>query len=127
MPPPARCVFAWSRETLQAGQWCSACVQTPSHATVARHGAVGLLSGLAAQVWPCVAALPSAAHVHAAFSRRHSFQTVLQRCDAMSRGRRCRSLFFKEEMELSLIGLNAAGKTSLVNVIAVRSVALHET
>jgi len=31
------------------------------------------------------------------------------------------SLFFKEEMELSLIGLNAAGKTSLVNVIAVRS------
>ena len=31
-----------------------------------------------------------------------------------------RSLFFKEEMELSLIGLNAAGKTSLVNVIAVR-------
>ena len=30
-----------------------------------------------------------------------------------------RSLFFKEEMELSLIGLNAAGKTSLVNVIAV--------
>jgi hypothetical protein len=30
------------------------------------------------------------------------------------------SLFFKEEMELSLIGLNAAGKTSLVNVIAVR-------
>ena len=32
-----------------------------------------------------------------------------------------RSLFFKEEMELSLIGLNAAGKTSLVNVIAVRS------
>lgn len=45
----------------------------------------------------------------------------------MSRGRRCRSLFFKEEMELSLIGLNAAGKTSLVNVIAVRSVALHET
>ena len=32
------------------------------------------------------------------------------------------SLFFKEEMELSLIGLNAAGKTSLVNVIAVRGV-----
>lgn len=31
------------------------------------------------------------------------------------------SLFFKEEMELSLIGLNAAGKTSLVNVIAVRA------
>lgn len=29
-----------------------------------------------------------------------------------------RSLFFREEMELSLIGLNAAGKTSLVNVIA---------
>jgi hypothetical protein len=31
------------------------------------------------------------------------------------------SLFWKEEMELSLIGLNAAGKTSLVNVIAVRA------
>jgi len=36
-----------------------------------------------------------------------------------------RSLFFKEEMELSLIGLNAAGKTSLVNVLAVRIWALH--
>lgn len=30
------------------------------------------------------------------------------------------SLFFKQEMELSLIGLQNAGKTSLVNVIAVR-------
>jgi GTPase SAR1 family protein len=30
---------------------------------------------------------------------------------------RC-SLFFKKEMELSLIGLQNAGKTSLVNVIA---------
>ncbi|XVE66717.1 hypothetical protein DITRI_Ditri08aG0101900 [Diplodiscus trichospermus] len=30
-----------------------------------------------------------------------------------------RSLFFKQEMELSLIGLQNAGKTSLVNVIAV--------
>ncbi|KAG0465814.1 hypothetical protein HPP92_019978 [Vanilla planifolia] len=29
-----------------------------------------------------------------------------------------RSLFFKQELELSLIGLNNAGKTSLVNVIA---------
>ncbi|MCL7025257.1 hypothetical protein MKW94_030760 [Papaver nudicaule] len=29
-----------------------------------------------------------------------------------------RSLFFKQEMELSLIGLQGAGKTSLVNVIA---------
>ncbi|KAB2636045.1 hypothetical protein D8674_026579 [Pyrus ussuriensis x Pyrus communis] len=29
-----------------------------------------------------------------------------------------RSLFFKQEMELSLIGLQNAGKTSLVNVIA---------
>lgn len=29
-----------------------------------------------------------------------------------------RGLFWREEMELSLIGLNAAGKTSLVNVIA---------
>jgi ADP-ribosylation factor-like protein 8 len=28
-----------------------------------------------------------------------------------------RSLFFNKEMELSLIGLNNAGKTSLVNVI----------
>lgn len=34
------------------------------------------------------------------------------------------SLFFKQEMELSLIGLQNAGKTSLVNVIAVSSVAL---
>lgn len=29
-----------------------------------------------------------------------------------------RSLFFKQEMELSLIGLQGAGKTSLVNVLA---------
>jgi GTPase involved in cell partitioning and DNA repair len=29
------------------------------------------------------------------------------------------SLFFKQEMELSLIGLQNAGKTSLVNVVAV--------
>jgi energy-converting hydrogenase Eha subunit H len=29
------------------------------------------------------------------------------------------SLFFKQEMELSLIGLQNAGKTSLVNVITV--------
>lgn len=29
-----------------------------------------------------------------------------------------RSLFFSKEMELSLIGLNKAGKTSLVNVLA---------
>lgn len=33
------------------------------------------------------------------------------------------SLFFKQEMELSLIGLQNAGKTSLVNVIAVCSYA----
>jgi len=33
----------------------------------------------------------------------------------------CGSLFFKQEMELSLIGLQNAGKTSLVNVIAVSS------
>lgn len=32
----------------------------------------------------------------------------------------CNSLFFKQEMELSLIGLQNAGKTSLVNVVAVR-------
>ncbi|XBI48326.1 hypothetical protein VPH35_112095 [Triticum aestivum] len=31
-----------------------------------------------------------------------------------------RSLFFKQEMELSLVGLQNAGKTSLVNSIAVR-------
>ncbi|KAG0596926.1 hypothetical protein M758_UG296300 [Ceratodon purpureus] len=30
-----------------------------------------------------------------------------------------RSLFFKQEMELSLIVLRNAGKTSLVNVIAI--------
>ena len=30
------------------------------------------------------------------------------------------SLFFKQEMELSLVGLQNAGKTSLVNSIAVR-------
>lgn len=29
------------------------------------------------------------------------------------------SLFFKQEMELSLVGLQNAGKTSLVNAIAV--------
>jgi hypothetical protein len=29
------------------------------------------------------------------------------------------SLFFKQEMELSLVGLQNAGKTSLVNVVAV--------
>jgi len=36
----------------------------------------------------------------------------------------CRSLFFKREMELALIGLQNAGKTSLVNVIATGS--FHE-
>jgi ADP-ribosylation factor-like protein 8 len=30
-----------------------------------------------------------------------------------------RSLFFKEEMELTLVGLQNSGKTTLVNVIAV--------
>lgn len=34
------------------------------------------------------------------------------------------SLFFKQEMELSLIGLQNAGKTSLVNAIAVSCVNL---
>lgn len=34
------------------------------------------------------------------------------------------SLFFMQEMELSLIGLQNAGKTSLVNVVAV-SILLH--
>ena len=32
------------------------------------------------------------------------------------------SLFFKQEMELSLIGLQNAGKTSLVNVVAVSKI-----
>ena len=53
-------------------------------------------------------------------TRRIGFETG-SRAPAAHRARRVvRSLFFKEEMELSLIGLNAAGKTSLVNVIAVR-------
>lgn len=30
-----------------------------------------------------------------------------------------RSLFWKQEMELTLVGLQASGKTTLVNVIAV--------
>lgn len=34
-----------------------------------------------------------------------------------------RSLFFKEEMELTLVGLQNSGKTTLVNVIAVKSLA----
>lgn len=34
------------------------------------------------------------------------------------------SLFFKQEMELSLVGLQNAGKTSLVNAIAVSE---HQT
>nr|KJB21418.1 hypothetical protein B456_004G045800 [Gossypium raimondii] len=33
-----------------------------------------------------------------------------------------RSLFFKQEMELSLVGLQNAGKTSLVNSIAVSNI-----
>jgi len=32
-----------------------------------------------------------------------------------------RSLFWKQEMELTLVGLQASGKTTLVNVIAVRN------
>lgn len=35
------------------------------------------------------------------------------------------SLFFKQEMELSLIGLQNAGKTSLVNVVAVSKYINH--
>lgn len=38
--------------------------------------------------------------------------------DLINLERTCGSLFFKQEMELSLIGLQNAGKTSLVNVIA---------
>ena len=34
-------------------------------------------------------------------------------------GRRRRSLFFKQEMELTLVGLQNSGKTTLVNVVAV--------
>jgi GTPase SAR1 family protein len=33
---------------------------------------------------------------------------------------RC-SLFFKQEMELTLVGLQNSGKTTLVNVVAVRA------
>ncbi len=33
-----------------------------------------------------------------------------------------RSLFFKEEMEITLVGLQNSGKTTFVNVIAVRCV-----
>lgn len=33
-----------------------------------------------------------------------------------------RSLFWKEEMELTLVGLQYSGKTTFVNVIAVRNV-----
>ena len=32
-----------------------------------------------------------------------------------------RSLFWKEEMELTLVGLQNSGKTTLVNVLAVRA------
>lgn len=39
--------------------------------------------------------------------------------DVVVIGHNVDSLFFKQEMELSLIGLQNAGKTSLVNVIAV--------
>ena len=53
-------------------------------------------------------------------TRRVGFETGLRAPVAHRARRVVRSLFFKEEMELSLIGLNAAGKTSLVNVIAVR-------
>lgn len=35
-----------------------------------------------------------------------------------------RSLFWKEEMELTLVGLQYSGKTTFVNVIAVRNVKL---
>lgn len=35
-----------------------------------------------------------------------------------------RSLFWKEEMELTLVGLQYSGKTTFVNVIAVRNVQL---
>jgi GTPase SAR1 family protein len=35
------------------------------------------------------------------------------------RPRAVRSLFFKQEMELTLVGLQNSGKTTLVNVIAV--------
>lgn len=33
-----------------------------------------------------------------------------------------RSLFWKQEMELTLVGLQNSGKTTLVNVIAVRPI-----
>lgn len=36
-----------------------------------------------------------------------------------------KSLFWKEEMELTLVGLQFSGKTTFVNVIAVCSVQLY--
>lgn len=36
-----------------------------------------------------------------------------------------RSLFWKEEMELTLVGLQYSGKTTFVNVIAVRKTGLR--
>lgn len=35
-----------------------------------------------------------------------------------------RSLFWKEEMELTLVGLQGSGKTTFVNVIAVSAITL---
>ena len=52
-----------------------------------------------------------------------NIERVSVRCrlrpDMVCFGHNVDSLFFKQEMELSLIGLQNAGKTSLVNVIAV--------
>jgi hypothetical protein len=45
----------------------------------------------------------------------------LHRAPPLSRrAPRSRSLFFKQEMELTLVGLQNSGKTTLVNVVAVR-------
>ena len=38
-----------------------------------------------------------------------------------------RSLFWREEMELTLVGLQYSGKTTFVNVIAVSCLYLHSS
>lgn len=38
-----------------------------------------------------------------------------------------KALFWKEEMELTLVGLQYSGKTTFVNVIAVRLISSHLT
>ena len=87
-----------------------------------QNGHVGVLARLAAQVrlWCNSGRNAGRALAARGDTRRRWFETGLRASGAHASRRVVRSLFFKEEMELSLIGLNAAGKTSLVNVIAVR-------